>query len=156
MTFLKTCVLAVVLFLPPHLLAQTGVATLSGTVTDPSGALLPNAHITAINEETGAAVKSMTTRAGRSSGFVPPRVWDHNSRLIRPALCAMLDVEPILTPKFGFRAAIPLPNGSGIELSSIFRWHLLVEAKLTEGGFQRVALRLLSRYSSQRDELHCL
>jgi hypothetical protein len=61
--FLKTCLLGIV-FLPLHLIAQVGSATLTGTVTDPSGALLPNTLVTATNEETGITVKSQSTRAG--------------------------------------------------------------------------------------------
>ena len=61
--FLKTCLVAI-LFLPLHVFAQTGLATLSGTVTDPTGALLPKATVTVTNEDTGVTVKGETTRAG--------------------------------------------------------------------------------------------
>jgi hypothetical protein len=61
--FLKTCLLGFV-FLPLHVLSQTGLATLSGTVTDPTGALLPKAIVTVTNEDTGVTVKGETTRAG--------------------------------------------------------------------------------------------
>jgi hypothetical protein len=46
------------------LFAQTGLATLSGTVTDPSGALITNALITVTNQDTGVSQKTNTTRAG--------------------------------------------------------------------------------------------
>ena len=67
--------------------------------------------------------------------------------LTRPALCALLGIEPGLSPEFGFRPAVPLANGRtdrtevDMKLGS-----LLVEAKLTEADFQRAPLRLLYRY----------
>jgi Carboxypeptidase regulatory-like domain len=61
---LAVCALFAFLSLPPHLPAQTGLATLSGTVTDPTGALLPKATVTVTNEDTGVTVKGETTRAG--------------------------------------------------------------------------------------------
>ena len=50
--------------LPLPLSAQTGLATLSGTVTAPTGALIPKATVTVTNEDTGVTVKGETTRAG--------------------------------------------------------------------------------------------
>jgi hypothetical protein len=61
---LAVCALFAFLSLTPHLSAQTGLATLSGTVTDPTGALLPKAVVTVTNEDTGVTVKGETTRAG--------------------------------------------------------------------------------------------
>lgn len=61
---LAVCTLFAFLSLAPHLSAQTGLATLSGTVTDPTGALIPNARVTVTNEDTGVTVKGETTRAG--------------------------------------------------------------------------------------------
>jgi hypothetical protein len=61
---LAVCTLITFLSLTPHLSAQTGLATLSGTVTDPTGALLPKATVTVTNEDTGVSQKTETTRAG--------------------------------------------------------------------------------------------
>src|ERR1700733_14281810 len=58
------CIVAIVACLPLQVIAQTGLATLSGTVTDPTGALLPKAEVTVTNEDTGVTVKGETTRAG--------------------------------------------------------------------------------------------
>lgn len=46
------------------LLAQTSTSTISGTVTDPAGALVPGVAITAANAETGVAYSQKTTDAG--------------------------------------------------------------------------------------------
>lgn len=73
--------------------------------------------------------------------FCYPRVLTH-----RP-LCALLGIEPGLSPEFGFRPVIPLAN-EHIDRTEIDvrLGHLLIEAKLTEADFQRAPLRLLSRY----------
>jgi hypothetical protein len=73
--------------------------------------------------------------------FCYPRV------LSRPALCALLGIEPSLTPEFGFRPAVPLANGRTDRTEVDMKLGpLLVEAKLTESDFQRSSPRLLSRY----------
>jgi hypothetical protein len=50
--------------LPMRIVAQTGLATLSGTITDPSGAIITKANVTVTNEATGVAEKTETTGAG--------------------------------------------------------------------------------------------
>src|SRR3989441_12285527 len=46
-------------------LAQTGInATLSGTVSDPTGALIPGVEVTAKNTATGVASTSITNESG--------------------------------------------------------------------------------------------
>lgn len=73
--------------------------------------------------------------------FCYPRV------LNRKSLCALLGIEPGLSPDFGFRPAIPLVNHHTDRTEIDMRvGHLLIEAKLTEADFQRVPERLLSRY----------
>src|SRR5215475_2072050 len=47
-----------------QLIAQTGTATLSGTITDQSGALLPDVRVTITNEDTGVSVKKQTNSTG--------------------------------------------------------------------------------------------
>ena len=44
--------------------AQTITGTVNGTVTDPSGAVVPNARITATNVDTGVATPSTTNNDG--------------------------------------------------------------------------------------------
>lgn len=67
--------------------------------------------------------------------------------LSRKPLCALLGIEPGLSPEFGFRPAIPLANHHTDRTEIDMRLgHLLIEAKLTEADFQRAPERLLSRY----------
>jgi hypothetical protein len=67
--------------------------------------------------------------------------------LRRPEVCSLLAIQPGLQPEFGFRPGIPLAGGRtdrteiDMKLGTLF-----VEAKLTEGDFQRAPLRLLTRY----------
>jgi len=73
--------------------------------------------------------------------FCYPRVF------MRPALCALLNIEPRLSPEFGFRPAVSLANGRADRTEVDMRLgDLFVEAKLTENDFQSAPLRLLSRY----------
>lgn len=72
--------------------------------------------------------------------FCYPRV------LASPPVCALLGIERGLAPEFGFRPGIPLRKGTDRTEVDMKVGHLLVEAKLTEGDFQRAPLRLLARY----------
>lgn len=73
--------------------------------------------------------------------FCYPRV------LRRRSLCALLGIDPGLSPEFGFRPRIPLANGRADRTEIDMKLgSLLVEAKLTEADFQRAPLRLLSGY----------
>ena len=47
------------------LLAQSELATLSGTVTDSSGAVLPKVAVTTVNEATNIASSTLTNEGGR-------------------------------------------------------------------------------------------
>src|SRR5262245_25546397 len=48
----------------PNLFAQTANATLGGTVTDSTGALIPGVTITATNTQTGIVTTALTNEAG--------------------------------------------------------------------------------------------
>src|SRR6516225_4967876 len=54
---------ALALALPPAW-AQTGLGTVSGTVRDPAGAVVPGAQVTVINTETGLARSAPTSAVG--------------------------------------------------------------------------------------------
>src|SRR5579875_793026 len=59
--------LAIVLLLgpaAPSILAQAGRGTISGTITDPSGAIVPGATVTLLNPATGVSLHTKTTAAG--------------------------------------------------------------------------------------------
>ena len=73
--------------------------------------------------------------------FCYPRV------LSRPRLCTLLGIGPGLRPIFGFKPRIPLLNEQGDRTEVDMKISdLLVEAKLTESGFQLRPSRLLHRY----------
>jgi hypothetical protein len=56
--------LALALMLAAIALAQTSTSSISGTVTDPSGGVVPGANVTLTNEGTGIANVQKTTAAG--------------------------------------------------------------------------------------------
>jgi len=83
--------LLITCFLPLAALAQSVTATLVGSVTDASGALLPNAVVTLSNQATGEVKTSQTNRTG-----------EYRFTLLRPGLYALTAERP------GFkRSAIP-------------------------------------------------
>jgi hypothetical protein len=53
-----------VIFLPALMLAQSDRGTLTGTVADPAGALVPNAALSLRNIDTGAVYEARTTDTG--------------------------------------------------------------------------------------------
>jgi hypothetical protein len=53
-----------VIFVPTLMLAQSDRGTLTGTVADPAGALVPNASLSLKNIETGAVYEARTTETG--------------------------------------------------------------------------------------------
>src|SRR3954451_2829660 len=52
------------LFVPAVVAAQITIATLSGAIHDPSGAPIPGASITVINQETGAITHAVSDGEG--------------------------------------------------------------------------------------------
>src|SRR6516225_8383264 len=58
----RTLVLLAAIFLPVTAFAQT--STISGTVYDPSGAVVGGADVTALNEATGVEFKQVTNEVG--------------------------------------------------------------------------------------------
>lgn len=61
--FLQLCLVSL-LISSASLCAQTGTATLSGTITDMSGALLPDVSVTITNQETSVSVHTESNLAG--------------------------------------------------------------------------------------------
>ena len=57
-------VLFVGLALIPSVLAQSDRGTLTGTISDPTGALVPTAEIVAVNPATGVQLKTAATNTG--------------------------------------------------------------------------------------------
>ena len=59
----KCCLLALVFLAPLQMWGQA-VGAIVGTVADPSGAVIPNARITAANVATGVSQSTVTSGAG--------------------------------------------------------------------------------------------
>jgi len=66
--------LALLAFLPDRAYCQlAGSATITGTITDPSGAVVPSAEVTIRNTDTGIERKTETSDAGiYNAAFLPP------------------------------------------------------------------------------------
>ena len=73
-----------------------------------------------------------------SSDALLMNVFCYPGVLGREHVCSMLGVNPGTVPDFGFRARVPLANGKFDRTEVDLRLgDLLIEAKLTEGDFQR-------------------
>ncbi len=70
--------LAVLLSVPSSF-AQSGRGTMTGTVTDASGAIVPDAEITLINKANGEQTKAKTT----STGLFAHLMWNLGPTLSR-------------------------------------------------------------------------
>jgi hypothetical protein len=82
-----------------------------------------------------------------SSDALLMNVFCYPGVLRSTALCGLLGVDAGERPEFGFRARVPLKNGRADRTEIDMKLGgLLVEAKLTEGDFQRSPMRLLDRY----------
>src|SRR6516162_643242 len=64
MKFLQVSLLALALFAPPIIAQSAGTAALTGTITDPSGAVVPNVTDTVTNTETNLARATATGADG--------------------------------------------------------------------------------------------
>ena len=89
-----------------------------------------------------------------SSDALLMNVFCYPGVLRNARVCALLGIEVGLRPEFGFRPEIPLKNGRCDRTEMDMRLGgLLVEAKLTEGDFQRAPLRLVERYRDLEEVL---
>src|SRR5579864_4493301 len=74
--YIHVMVLALAILLAGKLPAQTVQGVVTGTVTDTSGAVLPNAAVTLTNEGTGVTQTTTTnTNGGYRFALVPPGVY---------------------------------------------------------------------------------
>ena len=89
-----------------------------------------------------------------SSDALLMNVFCYPGVLRNARVCALLGIEVGLRPEFGVRPEIPLKNGRCDRTEMDMRLGgLLVEAKLTEGDFQRAPLRLVERYRDLEEVL---
>lgn len=62
-------------------IAQTDRGTITGTVTDPAGAVVPGAAITALNKATGSTITTVTTSTGNYTlPTLPSGIYDLQSK----------------------------------------------------------------------------
>jgi hypothetical protein len=82
-----------------------------------------------------------------SSDALVMNIFCYPGVLRRPGLCSLLGVAAGIRPSFGFRARIPLKHGGQDRTEIDLKLgELLIEAKLTEGGFQNARAQLIERY----------
>jgi len=82
-----------------------------------------------------------------SSDALLMNIFCYPKLLQSDGICRLLGIEHGPQPEFGFRPAIPFKSGRFDRTEIDMRLgSLLVEAKLTEGDFQRAPMRLLARY----------
>ncbi|MBT9333141.1 PGN_0703 family putative restriction endonuclease [Paracidobacterium acidisoli] len=82
-----------------------------------------------------------------SSDALLMNIFCYPKLLSSQPLCTLLGVEAGLTPEFGVHPSVPLTENRIDRTEIDMRLgHLLTEAKLTEGDFQRASVKLLSRY----------
>jgi hypothetical protein len=87
-----------------------------------------------------------------SSDALLMNIFCYPKVLHRPALWALLGIEPALEPVFGFRPSIPRLHGHIDRTEIDMRLGtLLVEAKLTESDFQSAPLGRLANYPHLSD-----
>jgi hypothetical protein len=73
-TFACVCFL---LTLGPGLLAQVDQGAITGVITDPSGAVVPNAHVTLRNTDVGLTLETITGSSGQYT-FSPVRIGHYS------------------------------------------------------------------------------
>src|SRR5438309_901325 len=64
MRFLKSALFLAVVLLLPSMAAFAQTSTISGTVYDPSSAVIGGVDVTAVNDATGVAYKQVTNEVG--------------------------------------------------------------------------------------------
>jgi Carboxypeptidase regulatory-like domain len=84
-----SAVLSLFWLISPSLFAQTTNATLGGTVTDSSGALIPGVSITATNTQTGIVTKLVTNESGAYQ-FASLQTGTYNVRAELPGFQAQV------------------------------------------------------------------
>jgi len=93
------------LIAPARVWAQTDFASISGTVTDPGGAVVPAAEVRAVNEETNA---TFTTQTNQSGNYVFPQLSPGPYRVVAVSSGFKQTVRSGLELRVGDRVRIDL------------------------------------------------
>ena len=108
---------------------------------------LTKIHTASRRARSKAAWRWRELDCANSSDALLMNIFCCRRRLTNPALSSMLGVPSGLVPQFGFRPEIPLRNGKTDRTEIDMKLgDLMVEAKLTETGFQTAPARMIERY----------
>ncbi len=99
---------------PSSLYAQTDSSSLSGTVTDPSGAVVPNAKVTAHNEATGQE-QTLTTNGAGTYTFPNLPIGNYTVKVEAPGFQTAVQQGTHLDPNIGARYDATLKTGQSSE-----------------------------------------
>jgi len=148
--FLTVC------FAAPALAQSTGTATLTGSVSDASGAVVPRANVTVLNTETGFVFTSVTTNEGtwyvpnlnpgtyqlkiEASGF---KSYVQNGILLRTAEQPRIDVKlevGEVTQSVEVTGAAPLLETETAASGQVLEGQTIVKIPVLQKAFYRIYL----------------
>jgi hypothetical protein len=112
-TVLAVAIVCLLTWAPRNAFAQAS-AGITGTVTDPTGAVIPNAKVTIINEQTSVAADTTTSSAGTYSfkGLLPGKYTVQvNATGFKKAVQKGINIDVSTTPTIDF----PLATGTTSE-----------------------------------------
>jgi hypothetical protein len=98
--------------------AQTGTSRITGTVTDPSGAVLPGAKVTAKNEATGVTYTAQTSGAGTYS-FESLPVGSYEIKVEAQGFRTFASAQNVLTVGQPLVVDVPMQVGAQSEVVSV-------------------------------------
>ena len=120
----RACAIAVLcgellLVAPRHAWSQANSATLYGTVTDPSGAVVPNATVTLTQQGTQATMTRTTSRTGGDFGFTFVPAGTYTLKIEAQGFNSYLNTGITLTAGQQARQAYHLELGSSAQTVSV-------------------------------------
>ena len=118
----------------PRMFSQTETGSISGTVTDPSGAVVTNATVTAKNTATGAVRTASTSSAGTYliSNLPPGPMFNEAFRVLKPG--GRFAVSDVVV-----RGEVPAEIKKSVELWARLRCRRPERLRIRrEGGQSRV------------------
>lgn len=98
--------------------AQTGTSRITGTVTDPQGAVLPGAKVTARNEATGVTYSAQSSSAGAYS-FDSLPVGNYEIKVEAAGFRTYTSTANVLTVGAPLVVDVPMQVGSASEVVSV-------------------------------------